>query len=338
VEKLLHSVISAKAQRLLNAVLVDLPRAEQLAFFTRLRAYLGDGVGAENDQDRLLERQALALTCLGRIYRHLGRPLTERLMVREYEALVAELELPMSRSAVVRAWGSWDNAVDAISGEPLRLTPRQRETRREASLIVIDQGELILPLKRFLESNPVRVDIPAYNAFAKEWNRRKAPQEPYAYASTRLQNTGSGFAQLVAQARGEPQAEPLDDEYPELVSCGMATRIARLPSRASVRSKGFPHPVAVVATRRLWLRDEVVAFRDREPWPKHEPLWMQDEILGPEELARATGLSRAMVSNRMKDRRWELGQLPVPWVTNLPQSLPFIWRRSDVDAWLRRRG
>jgi predicted DNA-binding transcriptional regulator AlpA len=336
--KLLDPMISAKAQRLLNAVLADLPRAEQLALFARLRAYLGEGVGAENDLDRLLERQTLALTCLGRVYRHLSRPRAERLMVREYEALVAELELPMSRSAVVRAWASWDNAVDAFRGEPIRLTPRQRESRRQASRTVVDQAELLLPLKCFLESNPSRVDSPAYNAFAKEWNRRRLPREPHAYASTRLQNGGWGFAQLVAQARGEPPAEPPDDRYPELVSSGLATRLARLPTRTSVRSKPFPHPVAVVATRRLWLRDEVIAFRDRQPWPKHEPLWMQDELLGPEELARATGLSRAMVSNRMKDRTWEFGQLPVPWITDLPQSLPFIWRRSDVDAWLRRRG
>lgn len=113
-----------------------LPLKEQLAAFAEIREYLGEGVGAESELDRAVRAKHEALEALQAAQAHLAKsarvaddaPLRKQL----YEAAASELGLTVSSSRVIRVFGTWRSAQQALLGDVPESAAQRRLRLRAA--------------------------------------------------------------------------------------------------------------------------------------------------------------------------------------------------------------
>src|SRR5271169_4411009 len=90
---------------------LDLPQAEQLKIHKALSDCLGGQLGQETERARQARARVEALEALGAAAEHLGLPDGQAPTVPEYKQAAKETKLPMTFSAVYRAFDeSWELA------------------------------------------------------------------------------------------------------------------------------------------------------------------------------------------------------------------------------------
>jgi predicted DNA-binding transcriptional regulator AlpA len=318
-----------------------LPPREQLGAYRAVRDYLSERI-RETKRDRIVAERAAAVEVLAKVADHLNLPRDQAPSPAQFDDATKSLRLPWDRSRVQRAWGRWRFAVDALLKDRLPESATQRTQRRHLTQSKRKKEGHIRGVQLWLDTKPSATTPSAYRAWAREYN-----QETEAKSETPAVVVDSGWVaralgmtwpDVVRHARGDISAEqgrPMKKRRRERYSRGPYI-LASLEdvreiletlygaTRETLRVD-FPAPVVVLPSIRLWLRDDVKAYKRGRRWSAEENAKKYNEYrhlyLTVEEVMAMTGLSRDQITKRRRG-------VPAPSV-----RLGFIslWLRSEIE-------
>jgi predicted DNA-binding transcriptional regulator AlpA len=344
-------VASKPATRELGRVFerfLDLTPADQLHAYRAIRNHLADRV-RETKRDRIVAEKEEAVAALAAVAAHLSLPAGEAPTPAQFDAAARELDLKCARgvkwdrSRVRRAWGRWRFAKDAFLGrEPSRAASPRGRWRRQTH-----EGRR-RAIKLWLATEPEDVSSAAYGAWAREYNDTLPPDElpvPIS-AATISRGLNKTWPDLIRVGRGEiteaearPRHKRTVERYcrgpHDLVVFEDLEKILRRSGHGVValsRRPDFPPPVIILTGIRLWLRDDVKAYKAGRRWTPEENDRQRDSLrhlyLTVDEVKELTGFNR---------HHLKLGLDGMPHaVVKLGARL--LWLRSEVEAWVRKRG
>lgn len=309
-----------------------LSTAQQFDLFVRLGEYLNDRPAKATPiyteaQARVRALGDLRLVCAG-----LERDPALGITVREYDEVASRDGLMLS-GAVVRAFNGWENAKAALRGDAIPLTPRQSAKRRWSRR---GQGasrpERLAVVREFLASKPPEVTKPAFDDWARAENAKRASSAPQLVLSSAIQRGCSlRWPAILAAAGGEQPLTLTDADYPIFIPISMASILTGDSQAIGVR-RGFPLPVADSGYCRLWLRDDVLAYRDGTPVPERALFSMQADLVFTADLAALLGRPAAWVRKLVRTEAWEQGRIPKP--CTVITGVAIVWWRSEVDRFV----
>jgi len=90
--------------------------------------------------------------------------------------------------------------------------------------------------------------------------------------------------------------------------------------------------VARIGGSKAWLLEDLDEYGPESPAPKRREGEMQDELMESRELAQILGIQLNSLHARINQERWS--SVPEP---GAKVSQTHVWRRADVDSWLRQR-
>jgi hypothetical protein len=320
----------------------QLPDSELIELYGDIRVLLGE-VAMEDKTDLDIARRRRALECLRRAHDHLGRGYEQPLPARDYDRVRDTLDLPLSASAIKKAYGRWKNAQKALGGGHVPLNATQREVVRQASRHPKpapgspDAVERYLGFVRlFLDSNPSSPTRDRYLEWRRDYNQTRDPDDPPACNAANLSQVlgARRWIDIVSSARaGELVSHSADAPGPILTKF-QAARLAGATSGWVVQSKDFPAPIARMGRCPVYLRSDVLAYRRGAPFPKRKPFANQSLIVDAAEIANLLGERPRTVRSRVTSHAWHL--IPKPALT--APAAGTAWLRRDVERWLEERG
>lgn len=246
---------------------VRLPPAQQLDLFARLGDYLDDRPAKPSPLYANAKARARALNDLRRVCAELRRDPKMGITTREYDVVARRNGLLLS-GAVVRAYNGWENAEAVLMGEQIPRTPQQNANRRAARRWHT-RAERLEMVRRFLQSGASDLSRRAYNDWADAENAKGDSGAERLVCANAIQQGSGGlrWPEIIGAARlCEPVALP-DAAYPLFVSIGMVASLTG-ESQLVERRREFPQPVADSGNGRVWLRDDIIAYRDNDAVPK----------------------------------------------------------------------
>ncbi len=86
----------------------------------------------------------------------------------------------------------------------------------------------------------------------------------------------------------------------------------------------------------LWLRDDVLAYRDEKSVEDRPPYWMQSDLLFTKDVAKRMGVSAARIARLVRNQEWLRGRIPEPCVVGI--RVVTVWWRHDVERFLEELG
>jgi hypothetical protein len=315
---------------------------EQLLAYRACRDYLSARVG-ETKRDRVIAERAGAIEALEAVAKHLKLPPGRAPTPTEFDEAARALGLDWNRSRVTRAWGRWRFAKSAFLGEPMsesseqrdqRVAPRRRRRRHEGHL----EG-----VQLWLKTKPHSFSIDSYNAWAKDYNER-ANGTPLVVTRGNSVSVALGLTwrDAVRLAKGEithAQGRPMGKRPRPQFSRGpydfvswrdLIEKFAKdgYALGKVLSSPGFPQAALVIGRARLWIRQDVEAFRNGRPFPDRDPKEIRALYLTRKEVAALTGF---VVDSVSRGRR------------GLPRAAVYVgsvqlWLRSEVEPWLKEHG
>lgn len=242
---------------------------DQRRAFVQIRDFLGAAAPAETSADRAVAEQAEALDVLARVATHLNLPEGEVPTVNAFDAACRELQLPWTRSRVIRAWGRWRTACAAFSEREVPLTARQVAYHRRFRGRLTHHRPALDALRLFVQSNPPKERKQDYDRWVREQNDRLSENEPlFPTAQTALNRLRLTWIDALRVARGEVELADLpkrDGPHHEswvsgphdLISIRFVMELFGIPrarAEGRAREEEFPTPVAIIGSTRGWLR------------------------------------------------------------------------------------
>jgi predicted DNA-binding transcriptional regulator AlpA len=335
------AALSDEREHLLQRFFALAPR-EQLAAYRAIRDYLATRIH-ETKRDRLVETRAAALDALASVASHLKLEPGVAPTPREFDAGARDLGLDWNRSRVARAWGRWRFAKEAFAGGRLRDSADQRARRRATAGRARTQEAALVAVRLWLATHPPKETVRDYEAWAEEHNDKLAPGDlPLPNATTIRKRIPITWRDIIRVGRdeitvkqGRPPREHVrrrhaHGEHHLISVLGVSEILAHgdgYDIRKEISKPSFPRPVVALNRVRLWLRDDVVAYKKGRPFPERKQNELRYLYLTTPEVLQATGLSRSGLGN---------GAHGVPSPAIQAGSIN-LWLRSEVDAWLKRR-
>lgn len=313
-----------------------LPRRDQLAAYSVIRAALAEEV-EENEDDRRSEARAATVDAMAQVAAELGLGPGEAPTPQQFDQTAKRLGLDTNRSRVIRAWGKWRFAKIEYLGRTPANT-RSRGHRAGQTRASAYEGHLA-SIRLWLESNPLDRRLVSYDNWARAYNR--TPPGKLRPVPLRPDISGEGYnvswLDLVAIAADElklEQAAPRQKKRRErycrgpydLVSYEDIVELVS-KSRKSVRlamtRPDFPTPVVVLPQVELYLRDDIVAYTKRRPFPSRRPNELRELYLTVKEAATLKGVTW---------RRIDAGRDGAPR-PSVRRGSAKLWLREEIDTW-----
>ncbi len=164
-----------------------------------------------------------------------------------------------------------------------------------------------------------------------------SPTLPHALSGTITTGLGLCWSECLRVARGEvalAEARPkhvrrrTEGGGPDdLVSlAGIRLLFALTPEQAEylANRSGFPVPVLVVGANRMWIRSDVVAFKEGRPFPAREENELRERYYVASEVAALLGIAE-------KTLRAATTRKP-PMTAKVARRA--LWLKKDVECWL----
>lgn len=314
---------------------------DQLASYRVIRDYLAARI-RETRRDRLVEERAAALDAFAAVVEHLGLEPGRAPTAREFDTAARELGLDWNRGRVQRLWGRWRFASEAFRGERTPESADRRAQRRAAIGRSRGREAGLVALRLWLRDQPSRETVRDYETWAAQYNGLLPDGEvPLPTAATIRRWIPVTWRDAVKMARGELSADKA--RPPQKAVRGRRCRgpyklippgdveallgLGRGRARAVISGPSFPRPVIVLDRLRLWVKSDVVAYKNGRPFPKRKTNEFRSLYLTTAEVIKLTGLSRSGVDTGAK-------KVPAPAVQ---MSGTNLWLRSELDEWLKRQ-
>lgn len=321
---------------------------DQLVVYRAARDYLASRVH-ETKRDRLVEERAAAIDALETVAAHLKLELGVAPTPRQFDDAAHALDLRCergqrwNRSRVSRAWGKWRFAKEVFLGRRLRDSADQRARRRATAGRARTQEAALVAIRLWLTTSPATETVRDYETWAAEQDDvLKAGELPLPNATTIRNRIPITWPDILSLARGEislDQGRPPrrhirrrhshgDHHLVSAAGVGEILGTATRPLTKQELSKpSFPTPVVVLNRVRLWLREDVVAYKKGRAVPERTENELRHLFLTTPEVLKATRLSRTGL---------EHGAYGVPSPTIKAGSIN-LWLRSEVDEWVKGR-
>jgi hypothetical protein len=321
---------------------LDLSRPEMLTVYEVLRDYLGAEVaGRSSVEEELTEREACR-AAMRRAAEHLSRPEATAPTIRQYRAACAELDLDRTAHQIIKAWGTWGEAVRAYQGYWHHRTPAQRRQRsvalREAPLrLSWAEG-----LRRWLETAPSDVGTAAYDEWTRQYNARQALDADRAMSRSALRAAVSlrwPFMLAVGRRQTTPEiahADCLSLAIEEagplrlggLEIAGLALGLGRTRTQSALSRPDAPTRVAKLRSR-LYEIDDLLAFAAGESFPERQPDSRNGDFLHVHQVTACLRTDGARLS---KIARGDVPGEPQPAGK---VGHVYYWLPTDVEAAIR---
>lgn len=232
--------------------------------------------------------------------------------VREFDGAPAAVRRQLSSARVIRAFGSWREALDVAAGKRARFTAVKAAVHRARTGSKRRVDDHLVSTRAWLETKPASRRGADCDAWRREENlgveKGELPRPSQAAPASGWPRVGKW-----ALATGSSVLKGLP---PCLVSTAR-----HLTESAS--SPGFPTSVATFDNRQVWLREDIEAYAVGKSFPEREPGYLRPLYL------------------TVRDVQTRIGGRRIRTPAGLPQAGIVggvrIWRQSDVDAYLRRR-
>ena len=323
-----------------------LPERDRLAIHKTLSEYLAQGGAAETEADRQVRLRIEALDAMQRAAEHLGLPEGKAPSGPQYDEAQAALGL-LKRNKVIRAYGRWENACNALTGGWVPETPAQRALRESTSGRRRNAVAYLEGIRRWLkESGGSSPTVRNYDAYRKAHNAATAEGALPLVTSGAILSAFPGlrWPEIVAGAQE-------GHDLTALVQQRGNGSLARVPSGSLVGAKevaavlgerrqgvaaragrpGFPHPVARVSGNRAWIVDDIRAHAQGKQFPERHENGMQARVIDSNELAAMLGTSADMVRTWLS--KGDMRRLPPPEESRV--GAQYYWLREKVEGWLR---
>lgn len=314
---------------------------DQLELQEVLTSYLGEVGGQEPLVVASVRHRREALDALRSVRAHLGATNGTSLTARRFDQVSAELETGWTSQRVIRAWGRWRSATEALNGIGPRETPAQRGLRRRSTGRRRTHREYFDGVRTWLATEPPSRTRKDYDYFVLEYNNDlPSGERPLVRASALRNAFGLPWADLLAVAAGSAPLPQVRKEGIEAVarSAGPAQLITSgqvalvlgvgesQVSQLVVEGR-IPAPLKVLSGRRVWSYPQVnaaVGGRSSPAGPRVDP----DDILGSAEVAEALGIGPDTLRSYLHKRAWR--RVPRP---SGSASGVHYWLRSDLVSW-----
>jgi len=326
--------IDAVVQRFL-----DLPDAAQLDAFFRIRGHLHHGLEALDPADAELQERGDALWAIREAARILNKPAGVWPDSKEFGPIGRQIGWPTSR--VVRAWGRWSFAIDALNGGRAGLTPSQREKHGITAGRSSDFEAPLPSVRQWLKTCPPRRRKVDYNAWCDVENEQTGGVggwKPKAAAIKRqlliswpeIIGVAEGEIELsAAQASTGPADETWTRGPHDLVgrtTIAQILGVSHISAWTATQRSDFPRPVLNFKKMSAWLREDVAAWRDQRPVPARAADELRQLYMDRHELARRLKIKVDSLKNRHTRKPPPTGAV----------SRTSYWLKTEVEDWLRR--
>lgn len=313
---------------------VELDYADQIEFCVELAQYMPAAHGAALIDPELRARRD-SLEALRRVTEHLG--LDHPPTAKEFDVVRKELGLDWSSAKLVRTWGYWDTAKDALLGSRPRPTAAASALRRRFAGSKRRREESLTAVRIFVRSDSASDYALDYDAFVAEYNNALPEGElPLPRAATVRHDLCLPWTEVVAVARGEASLEAPSAERRgrgewtrgphDLIGSATVGHVLGATANAvyyRTQDSRFPRPVAKIGRRRVWLRDDVAAYAAGEEVPERVDYELQDIYVDADEYAEAVGVTKS-------GARYKGGVEPAGMAAGC-----LYWLRAEVEAWVR---
>lgn len=327
-----------------------LPLKEQLAAFKEMGDYLAEEHGVEPEIDRAIVAKQEALAALTTVHERLvkegvlvaGEPLTGPL----YDRGARELGLSVTRSSIIRVFGSWRNAAKAVGGDHVPESALQRRHRLRVAGRRRSHEGYLAALRSWLETDPKELGRRDFDAFVETQNARSGSGSvPMPRASATASGLGVPWQACIAVARGETSLEEARDATIERAVAGLGDEdlvgITVVAAIADVRSQHvgklvstgrLAPPAALVSGRQGWMLGDARRCQAGLAPVKRAEYERQDRVFDSRQLATELHLRFDHLRTLMSEKRWDRVPLPHGRV-----GQQHYWRREDVSRWMKER-
>lgn len=313
---------------------------EQLLAYEAITEYLQAGEKRLVVDPELQER-AEALRVMRSVVEHVGLADAAKLRVRDFDAAPEEVRDGWSHSRVLRAWGTWTLARQALTGGRKTETARQRALRSAFGTRRLMSDDYLAGVREWLATDPPKVTEPAYHDWVRERNR--SLQEgalPYPGPQSIRMGLNLLWRTVVEIVRGEitiEEAKKDEFRHTRSFSTGEHDLVRRMdiaiiagkhPSIADkmTHRHDFPTTVLVIGNRRYWLREDIEAYVAGEPFPERTENELGHLYVNRQQVAAMLGVRSDSIN--------KLRNMPEPVFKAQADRL---WRRSDIEAFKKER-
>lgn len=315
----------------------ELPLREQLELYAALRDALAEHL-EESDADEQVAERTEALEVMEKVARALELEPGTAPSATQLREQLPKIDARWNVTRLGRAFGRLRMAQRAFTGERVPRTAASRAHMRRVAGVRHKLDPPLTAVRAWLATNPPDDRHLTY----QEWALRERETRPegetvppsHAYIKT---DFGLRWPDVLRVARGEADLRDLQLERLEQATVqGFVTLqyivlregISTANAQQWTRRPGFPEPAFVVKDARVWYRDQVDAFLDGRPLPRHRPHDLSARVVGYDWLEKALG--RSGLRNYVHHERWDL--IPPPAGTIGQRH--FWWKR-DVERWMK---
>lgn len=332
------------AQRVARAAVMraiwQLPRADQLHVYHALVEHLD----AESDApvpriSKEVQAREQTLAAVRTVAEHLG--LTDRApILAEFEQVSAKLGLGVTKTNVIKAWGRWLFAQQALLGINERISPSQRELARKTSGRKRTSEQFIEGVREWLATQPASTRMPDYDYYVGYANDagRELPLVKALSVTMGLNlswdsvlRVGDGHADL-AEEYQRCQQQVLDREDPlglvTVPETSLLLGIHKSDGNNLLRTPDAPVVIAVIGGSNVFYKRDVLAYRDRQPIPERTPGEVQQLIFDATQIAGLLGIKTTSLPSYIHARMFHRVPEPHGKVSNR-----LYWMRDRVREW-----
>lgn len=325
---------------------LDLPWRDVYEVYTTLGEYLKPQKRErETKTQRELRERAEALEALERAARHLKLPADRAPTVEQYNRAATKLGLDLSSAQVVRRWGFWREASNALVRKARTETPEQRAVRRATTGKRRGHADYLAGVREWLRGKPASTTEKDYDAWVERRNEQNPDALPYVKGGSVIIGLSIQWPRVLAVARrkttlGAAQAEYLEEltaaagrlQLVGSVAVGLILGKGSVQAADITREPGFPPRVATIGNARVWYRDDIEAYKAGRSVRRREGE-LQPHIVDSKELRKLLALKPAMLVTHVHKRRFHLVPEPAGTV-----SQNHYWLREDLEPWLEQYG
>ena len=317
-----------------------LSEQDQLLAYETIRDYLAAG-GRSALADPQLDERGEALRIVRAVMEHRRLDDPHKLEVTHFNAAPEKVREGWKSGRVIRAWGTWRFAREALAGAKPRPTARQRALKSKAGVPGLQTDDYLAGLREWVATNPPKLVFRDYDEWVKEKNAAlEADVLPFARYRQIRYGLGLSWKSVVSIARGEiTLAEGTKKGVKKRVSVSRGPHdlvssqdIVVMTGRshgvvqAWMHLDSFPVPALVIGDRRFWIRGDVELFVQgkKNPARKHNELaGLYVTVAGAAEILGSAPSNTSRISG-----------MPAPVALVGAQRL---WLTSDIEAFRERR-